>query len=150
MGVILTPTRRKTLARKSGHEDDDEMIEDEEIEDDEDDDEDDDDEDEDDEDTIDLDSAEEEEEDDDDDDDEDEKLLGNSVEDIERRKLFQTEAEEVLENMTLDDVKEVLKENDLDQNLAPRLKKLLAEVIGEGEMESMDDAWDEAIERLEE
>lgn len=114
----------------------------------------DDDEDDDDEDTIDLDTAKEEEEDDDDDDDfedddEDEEDKSQSAEDIERQRLFQVEAEEVLENLTLDDVKEVLKDNDMDASHASKLKKLLVEVINEGEVDTMDDAWDEAIERLE-
>jgi len=126
---------------------DDDEIEDKAVKDDDDEDDDDDDED-----TIALDEAEEEEEDDDDvdDDDEDEEEAGKSVEEIERRRLFQGEAEEILENLTLEDVKEVLKENDLEEALASRLKKLVVEVINEGEVTSMDDAWDEAIERLEE
>ena len=115
-------------------------------------DDDDEDDDDDDEDTIDLDKAEEEEDDDDDvdDDDDDEEDKGKSVEQIERQKLFQAEAEDVLESLTMDDVREVLKENDLEVSLAPRLKKLLVEVINEGEVVSMDEAWEEAIERLEE
>ena len=138
------------MARKRGHDEepmDDDEIEDKAVKDDDDEDDDDDDED-----TIALDEAEEEEEDDDDvdDDDEDEEEAGKSVEEIERRRLFQGEAEEILENLTLEDVKEVLKENDLEEALASRLKKLVVEVINEGEVTSMDDAWDEAIERLEE
>ncbi len=140
------------MARKSRHEEEDEMGED--------DDragksakEEDDDEEDDGEDTIGLDEAEEEEEDDDEDDDEDEEgeeKAGLSVEELERKRLFQGEAEEILESLTLDEVKEVLSDNELSVSLAPRLKKLLVEVIGEGEVTSMDDAWDEALERLEE
>lgn len=139
------------MARKRGHEEDPELMDDDEMDDkkpgddDEDDEEDDDD---DDEDTIGLDEAEEE-EDDEDEEDEEEAPAGKSVEDIERRRLFQNEAEEILENLTLEDVREVLRENDLEEGLAPKLKKLLAEVINEGEMDNLDDAWDEALERLE-
>ena len=139
------------MARKSRHEEDDDMKEDDEMEDrapaeDEDDDEDDDDDD-----TIGLDEAEEEEEDEDDDEeDDDEEITGKSTEELERKRLFQGEAEEILENLTLEDVKEVLQENELSPTLAPKLKKLLVEVIGEGEVTSLDDAWDEALERLEE
>ncbi len=113
--------------------------------------EDDDDEDDEDDDTIDLDSAEEEEEDDDDvDDDDEDEDSSDSVETIERKKLFQAQAEEVLETLTMDDVKDVLKEYELEPSLAPKLKKHLVEVINEGEVFTMDDAWEEAIERLEE
>jgi hypothetical protein len=136
------------LPRKSRHED-------EELEDDkpasgrkeEDDDEDDDDED-----TIDLDTAEEEEEDDDDedDDDDDEEAKVVSVDDLERRKVFQSEAEEILEHLTMDDIKEVLSENEQETSLAPKLRKFLVEVIHQGEVDNMDDAWEEALERLEE
>jgi len=133
------------LPRKSRHEEDDEMKEDDDregnLKDEEDDDEDD-------EDTIGLDEAEEEEEDDDDDDEEDEE--DGSADDLERKRLFQGEAEEILENLTLEDVKEVLSENDLDVALAPKLKKILGQVVAEGEATSMDDAWDEALERLQE
>ena len=139
------------MSAKRRHEEDEEMLDDDEREKavDEDEDEDDDD---DDEDTIALDEAEEEEEDDDDvdDDDDDDEDAAESVEDIERKRLFQIEAEEILENLTLDDVKEVLKENELEVGLASRLKKLLVEVINEGDVDNMDDAWDEAVERLEE
>ena len=111
----------------------------------------DDDEDDDDEDTIDLDSAEEEEDDDDDvDDDDDEEDKDDSVETLERKRLFQAQAEEVLETLTMDDVKEVLKENEMDVSLAPKLKKALLEVIKESEVATMDEAWVEAVERLEE
>jgi hypothetical protein len=134
------------LPRKSRHED-------EELEDDkpasgrkeEDDDEDDD------EDTIDLDTAEEEEEDDDDDDeDDDEEAKVVSVDDLERRKVFQSEAEEILEHLTMEDIKEVLSENEQETSLAPKLRKFLVEVIHQGEVDNMDDAWEEALERLEE
>jgi len=138
------------LARKRGHEDDEEMVDNEEVDDEEVEDEEDDDDDDDDDDTIALDEAEEEEEDDDDDDEDDEDSVKDSVESIERRRLFQTESEELLENLTMDDVREILKENDLDEALAPKLKKLLVEVINEGEVDNLDDAWDEALERLEE
>jgi len=113
---------------------------------------DDDDVDDDDEDTIDLDTAEDEEEDEDDDDedDEDDDDDAESVDQIERRRLFQAEAEEILEHLTLDDVKEVLVENDLDGGLAAKLKRFLTEVIREGEVDNMDDAWEEAMDRLEE
>ncbi len=135
------------MPRKSRHED-------EELEDDkpassrkeEDDDEDDD------EDTIDLDTAEEEEEDDDDEDDEDDEEEAKvvSVDDLERRKVFQSEAEEILEHLTMDDIKEVLSENEQETSLAPKLRKFLVEVIHQGEVDNMDDAWEEALERLEE
>ena len=64
--------------------------------------------------------------------------------------MFQHEAEDFLESLTLDDVKEVLKENDLDVNMAHRLRKLLVEVINEGDVVSLDEVWKEALERLEE
>ncbi len=138
------------MSPKRRHEEDEEMSDDDEREKavDEDEDEDDDDDD----DTIGLEEAEEEEEDDDDvdDDDDDEDDAAESVEDIERKRLFQIEAEEILENLTLDDVKEVLKEYEMEASLASRLKKLLVEVINEGDVDTMDDAWDEAVERLEE
>ncbi len=106
-----------------------------------------------DEDIIDLDTAEEEEEDEDEDeeeDEEDEEKIVLSVDDIERRKIFQSEAEEILEHLVLDDLKEVLSENEMETSLAPRLRKFLVEVIHEGEVDNMDDAWEEALERLEE
>ena len=108
--------------------------------------------DDDDEDTIDLDTAEEEEEDEDDDDDEedDEEAKVVSVDDLERRKVFQSEAEEILEHLTLEDIKEVLSENEQETSLAPKLRKFLVEVIHQGEVDNMDDAWEEALERLEE
>jgi hypothetical protein len=137
------------LVRKRHHEEDDEIMDDDELEGKEDDDEDEEDDEEDDEDTIDLDQAEEE-EDDDDLEDEDEKGLGRSVDDIERRRIFQNEAEEVLEGLTLEDIREVLKENDQDESLAPRLKRILAEVVNEGEASSMEEVWEEALGRLEE
>lgn len=133
------------MARKRG---DDEVMDDDEMEDEDLDDEDEDDDEDDD--TIDLDKAEEEEEDDDDVDDDDEDSEDDSAEGLERRRLFQHESEELLENLTMDDVREVLKENELDEALAPKLKKLLGEVINEGEVDNLDDAWDEALERLEE
>lgn len=126
--------------------DDDEPIEDE-LE--EEDDEEDEDDDLDDEETIDLDKAKKEEEDDDPDEDDEEEALGDSVADIERRRLFQHEAEDLMENLTLDDIREVLKENGVDTDLASRVKKLLVEIIGEGEAASMDEVWEEALERLE-
>ena len=108
--------------------------------------------DDDDEDTIDLDTAEEEEEDEDDDDDEedDEEAKVVSVDDLERRKVFQSEADEILEHLTLEDIKEVLSENEQETSLAPKLRKFLVEVIHQGEVDNMDDAWEEALERLEE
>jgi hypothetical protein len=141
------------VPRKRRHEEDKELRDDDEIsEKDVEKEKDDDDEDEeDDEDTIGLDKAEEEEDDDDDDDDEGEKgFVAETVEDIERRRLFQIEAEDVLENLTLADYVEVLKENEMDVKLVPKLKKFLVEVIREGEMDDMEEAWDEAIERLDE
>lgn len=139
------------MARKHGNEEDDEMMDDEEMDDEDADEEDEEEDDDEDDDTIDLDQAEEEEEDDDDvDDDDDDDDSKESVEDLERRRLFQNESEELLENLSLEDVREVLKDNDLDESLAPKLKKLLTEVIGEGEVDNLDDAWDEALERLEE
>ena len=130
--------------KKDWEEDENEVEEDVAEEEDEDSEEDDDD------DTIDLEEAEAEEEDEDDSEDEDDELIGESVEDIEKRRLFQNEGEEALEHLTLEDMREVLTENDMDTALAPRLKKLLAEVISEGESTSMDEAWEEALARLEE
>jgi hypothetical protein len=137
------------LPRKSRHEDDETLEDDDAPGSRKSDDDDDDDLDDDDEDTIDLDTAEEEEEDDDDEEDDEEKEVV-SVDDLERRKLFQTEAEEILEHLTLDDIKEVLSENEQETSLAPKLRKFLVEVIHEGEVENMDDAWEEALDRLEE
>jgi len=136
------------LPRKSRHEDD-EMEDDQPASDRKDDDDLDDD---DDEDTIDLDTAEEEEEDEDEDDDEedDEEAKVVSVDDLERRKVFQSEAEEILEHLTIEDLKEVLSENEQETSLAPKLRKFLVEVIHEGEVDNMDDAWEEALDRLEE
>ncbi|HVM33354.1 MAG TPA: hypothetical protein VMU88_09495 [bacterium] len=136
------------MARKSNHDED-------ELEDDDDDldaeDGDDDDfDDEDDEDTIDLDSAEKEEKDDEDDDEDDDEEDGRSVEKIEARRLFQGEAEEILEHITLEDVAEVLRENEMDVEDAPKLKRFLHEVVAEGEVVSMEEAWEEALTRLEE
>ncbi len=135
------------MARKSNHDeddiedlDDDDAVAGEEDEDDDDD-----------EDTIDLDSAEkEEEDDDDDDDDDDEEEKNNSVEKIEARRLFQGEAEEILDHITLEDVTEVLRENEMDVEDAPKLKRFLHEVVAEGEVVSMEEAWEEALTRLEE
>jgi hypothetical protein len=151
MLAIKPLPRRLTVPRKRRHEDDKELRDDDEIpekdvEKEKDDDEEDD---EDDEDTIGLDKAEEEEDDDDDDDDGEKGFVAETVEEIERRRLFQTEAEDILENLTQADYVEVLKENEMDAKLAPKLKKILAEVIREGAMHDMDEAWDEAIERLE-
>lgn len=136
------------MPRKSRHEDD-EMEDDQPASDRKDDDDLDDD---DDEDTIDLDTAEEEEEDEDEDDDEedDEEAKVVSVDDLERRKVFQSEAEEILEHLTIEDLKEVLSENEQETSLAPKLRKFLVEVIHEGEVDNMDDAWEEALDRLEE
>jgi hypothetical protein len=138
------------LPRKRNNEDemDDEDVENPKAEEEDDDDDDLDD----DEDTIDLDKAEEEEDDDDDvdDDDDEDEDAKDSVEEIERKRLFQAQAEEVLETLTMDDVKEVLKENEMDLSLAPKLKKALLEVVNEGEVATMDEAWEEAVERLEE
>jgi hypothetical protein len=145
------PIQEAALSPKRRQED--EFKDDDELEDDDDDieEEEDEDEEEDDDDTIDLDKAEKEEKDDDDDDDEDEEEgLKKSVEEIERQRLFQHEAEDVLENLTMDDVREILKEAELEESLAPRLKKLLVEVINEGDVVTMDEAWEEALERLEE
>jgi hypothetical protein len=138
------------LPRKSRHEDDERLEDDDDAPTSRKSDDDDDDLDDDDEDTIDLDTAEEEEEDDDDDEEDDEEKEVVSVDDLERRKLFQTEAEEILEHLTLDDIKEVLSENEQETSLAPKLRKFLVEVIHEGEVENMDDAWEEALDRLEE
>ena len=139
------------MPRKRRHDDDKELRDDDEMSEKDIEKEDDEEEDEDDEETVGLDKAEEEEEEDDDDDDEGEKgFVAETVEDIERRRLFQTEAEDVLENLTQADYVEVLKENEMDPKLAMKLKKFLAEVIREGEMDDMEEAWDEAIDRLEE
>ena len=144
---FLNPIGGFILARKSNHDeddiedlDDDDAVAGEEDEDDDDD-----------EDTIDLDSAEkEEEDDDDDDDDDDEEEKNNSVEKIEARRLFQGEAEEILDHITLEDVTEVLRENEMDVEDAPKLKRFLHEVVAEGEVVSMEEAWEEALTRLEE
>lgn len=140
------------MPRKSRHEDDEKLEDDDKPAGNSREDDDNEDEDDDDEDTIDLDSAEDEEDDDDDvdDDDEDDEEKAESVDDMERRKLFQAEAEEILEHLTLDDVKEVLSENEREVSLAPKLKKFLVAVIHEGEVDNMDDAWEEAMERLDE
>ncbi len=138
------------MPRKSRHEEDEDMEDDEPAakgraaKDDDDDDDDEDD-------AISLDEAEEEEDDDDDDDDDedDEEKAVVSVEEMERRKVFQSEAEEIMEHLTLDDIKEVLEENELEISLAPKLRKHLVEVINEGEAVSMDEVWEEALERLE-
>lgn len=102
-----------------------------------------------DEDTIDLEEAEEEEE-AEAAEDEDETLIKESVEDLEKKRLFLSEAEEALESLTLDEIREVLKDNEMDPKLASRLKKLLSEVVEEGEVTSMEDAWGAAIEKLDE
>ena len=138
------------MPRKRRHEEDEETMEDDESPKGRKSDDDDEDDLEDDEDTIDLDTAEDEEEDEDEDeeDEEDKELV--SVDDIERRKVFQSEAEEILEHLTLDDLKEVLSENELETSYAAKLRKFLVEVIHEGEVDNMDDAWEEALERLEE
>jgi hypothetical protein len=109
------------------------------------------DDDEDDADTLGLDEAEEEEkEDDDSDEDDDEEFVKESVATLESRRVFQHEAEEILDNLTQEDVQEVLRDNGLDADHAGRLKKILMKVIEEGEMDSWEDAWEEAIRRLEE
>ena len=138
------------MPRKSRHEEDEDMEDDEPAKGrapkDDDDDEDDDD------DAISLYEAEEEEDDDDDDEDddeEDEEKAVVSVEEMERRKVFQSEAEEIMEHLTLDDIKEVLEENELETSLATKLRKCLVQVINEGEAVSMDEVWEEALERLE-
>ncbi|MGH7739578.1 MAG: hypothetical protein ACREL1_05475 [bacterium] len=105
---------------------------------------------EDDEDTIDLDSAKEEEDDDDDEDEDDEDEEDDSVEKIEVRRFFQSEAEEIMEHLTLEDVSEVLRENEMDVADAPKLKRFLHEVVAEGEVANMEAAWQEALTRLEE
>jgi hypothetical protein len=133
------------LARKSNHDEDDvEDVDDDVAADKEDDDVDDD------EDTIDLDSAEKEEEDDDDEDEDEEEENKVSVEKLEARRLFQGEAEEILEHITLEDVTEVLRENDMDVEDAVKLKRFLHEVVAEGEVTSMEEAWEEALTRVEE
>ena len=38
----------------------------------------------------------------------------------------------------------------MEVGLAAKLKKFLTEVIREGEVDNMDDAWEEAMDRLEE
>ena len=139
------------MARKSNH-DEDEFEEEDDLdaaEEDDEDEDDDDDLDDDEDDTIDLDSAEQEEKDDEDDEDEDDDD-NRSVEKIEARRLFQGEAEEILEHITLEDVAEVLRENDMDVEDAPKLRRFLQEVVAEGEVVSMEEAWEEALTRLEE
>lgn len=138
------------MARKHRHKEE-EMMEDEEMgeEDVEEEEEEEDEEDDEEDGTIALEQAEEEEE-EEEEDDEDDEAVDDSVEAVERRRLFQHEAEEFLENLTLDDVREVLRENDMAESQAPKLKKFLIDVINEGEMDNLDDAWDEALDRLEE
>jgi hypothetical protein len=138
------------VPRKRRHEEDKELRDDDEMSEKDVEKEDDEDEEDEEDDTVGLDKAEEEEDDDDDDDEGEKGFVEETVEDIERRRLFQTEAEDVLESLTQADYVEVLKENEMDSKLALRLKKILAEVIREGEMDDMEEAWDEAIERLEE
>ena len=43
-----------------------------------------------------------------------------------------------------------MSENEQETSLAPKLRKFLVEVIHQGEVDNMDDAWEEALERLEE
>ncbi len=136
------------MARKGNH-DEDEFEEEDDLDAAEEDDDDDDDLDDEDDDTIDLDSAEKEEKEDDDDEDDDEDDK-RSVEKIEARRLFQGEAEEILEHITLEDVTEVLRENEMEVEDAPKLKRFLHEVVAEGEVVSMEEAWEEALTRLEE
>jgi len=107
--------------------------------------------DDDDEDTLGLDEAEEEEsEDEESDEDDDDEFVKDSVATLESRRLFQHEAEEILENLTLEDVQEVLKDNEIDVKHAARLKRLLGQVVDEGELDKWEDAWEEAIGRLQE
>ena len=70
--------------------------------------------------------------------------------DLEKKRLFLNEAEEAMESLSLDDIREVLKDNEMDPKLAPRLKKLLVEVVEEGKVFSMEEAWEEALDRLDE
>jgi hypothetical protein len=100
--------------------------------------------------TLNLEQAEEEEAEEEEEDEDDEEFVEATVEDLARRRIFQTEAEETLESITLEEVKDVLKERGMEMSLASRLKKFLSEVIGDGEMESWEEAWQEAINRLEE
>jgi hypothetical protein len=99
--------------------------------------------------TLDLDEAEEE-EDDADDDDEDEEFVEESVEAMESRRVFQAGAEETFEELTPEQLQEVLKERGLDAALTGRLKKILKSVIDKGEVDSWDGAWEAALDRLEE
>lgn len=73
-----------------------------------------------------------------------------SVEDLEKKRLFMIEAEEAMENLTLDDIREILKDNEMDPKLATRLKKLLSEVVEEGDVATMEEAWAEALDRIDE
>lgn len=92
-----------------------------------------------------LEEVEEDEEDEDEDEDED---LEESVEELEQRRIFETEAEEILEHLTLNDYKEKLEEEEISSKYAGQLKRLLKQVIQDGAVLSMEDAWDEALERL--
>jgi hypothetical protein len=102
------------------------------------------------EDTVDLDEVEEDSDDEEEEGEAGEEGIGDSVEDLEKKRLFMNEAEEALDNLTLDDIREVLKDNDMDPKMAPRLKKLLLEVVEDGEVTSMEEAWEEALDRLDE
>jgi len=102
------------------------------------------------EDTVDLDEVKEDEDDEDDEEDEAKGHVEKSVEDLEKKRLFLNEAEEAMDNLTLEDIREVLKDNDMDPKMAPRLKKLLADVIDEGDVTSMEEAWEEALGVLDE
>jgi hypothetical protein len=102
-------------------------------------------------DTLGLDEAEEEEEDEDEDEEDDEEeFVKDTVATLETRRVFQHEAEEILDNLTLEDVQEVLKDNEIEISHAGRLKRILTKVIEEGEMDNWEEAWEEAIDRLEE
>jgi len=101
--------------------------------------------------TLGLDEAEEEEEkEDDDEEDDEEEFVKDTVATLETRRVFQHEAEEILDNLTLEDVQEVLRENEIEISHAGRLKRILAKVIEEGEMDNWEEAWEEAVDRLEE
>jgi hypothetical protein len=102
------------------------------------------------EDTVDLDEVEEDEDEDEEAEETVEGAVKATVEDLEKKRLFMSEAEEAMENLTLDDIREVLKDNDMDPKMAPRLKKLLSEVIEEGEVTSMEEAWEDALDCLDE
>lgn len=92
----------------------------------------------------------EEDEDEDEDEEEDGGFLDEEeIEEMDACRIFQEEAQEILEHLTMDEVREVLKERGFDPEHGPRLRQLLREVIDQGEVSSWEEAWDAALEALE-